>query len=446
MNLSKWALLPVACLSLSAWAEPTWWKGNLHAHSLWSDGDSYPELVVDWYRNNGYHFLVLTEHDILPRGTKWIHPTLNEFARGRGDLTLDHYRERFGTEWVETRVVDDAFREELRRIPDPPPEFTRFARRPPDEHMIAGEELVRLRGLEEFRHLFEEKNHFLLLPGIELSALTAHVNVMNLVQRFPFQRGTDGLAAMEMNLEAALAQSERTGRPVLAQVNHPNYGGAVPAERLAETKAARFFEIYNGHPLVENQGNDALPDTERFWDIVLTLRLAELGLGRIFGLAVDDAHEYDGDTGLDRAAPGRGWVMVRAASLSPDKLMEAMFAGDFYASTGVRLQDVTVTEDQYRVSVAAAPGVTYRTRFIGTRQGYDANRRPIPAADGSSAAWRYSDDVGVVLAEVEGREAVYRFSGDEIYVRAQVVSDRVKSNRGAAAEEWEMAWAQPAIP
>src|SRR5438874_1811301 len=28
---------------------PRWWKGNLHTHTLWSDGDDYPEMVVDWY-------------------------------------------------------------------------------------------------------------------------------------------------------------------------------------------------------------------------------------------------------------------------------------------------------------------------------------------------------------------------------------------------------------
>ncbi len=31
-------------------AEPTarWWKGNLHTHSLWSDGDEYPEVITEW--------------------------------------------------------------------------------------------------------------------------------------------------------------------------------------------------------------------------------------------------------------------------------------------------------------------------------------------------------------------------------------------------------------
>nr|MBA3762074.1 hypothetical protein [Chthoniobacterales bacterium] len=30
-----------------------WWKGNLHTHSLWSDGDDYPEMIVEWYKGHG---------------------------------------------------------------------------------------------------------------------------------------------------------------------------------------------------------------------------------------------------------------------------------------------------------------------------------------------------------------------------------------------------------
>jgi ABC-type glycerol-3-phosphate transport system substrate-binding protein len=27
-----------------------WFKGNLHTHSLWSDGDDYPEMIADWFK------------------------------------------------------------------------------------------------------------------------------------------------------------------------------------------------------------------------------------------------------------------------------------------------------------------------------------------------------------------------------------------------------------
>ena len=42
-----------------------WYKGNTHAHTLESDGDSPPEVVARWYRDHGYNFLVITDHNIL---------------------------------------------------------------------------------------------------------------------------------------------------------------------------------------------------------------------------------------------------------------------------------------------------------------------------------------------------------------------------------------------
>src|SRR5215208_50623 len=40
-----------------------WYKGNTHTHTLNSDGDSTPDEVVRWYREHGYQFLVITDHD-----------------------------------------------------------------------------------------------------------------------------------------------------------------------------------------------------------------------------------------------------------------------------------------------------------------------------------------------------------------------------------------------
>ncbi len=42
-----------------------WYKGNLHTHTLNSDGDSTPLDVATWYRENGYQFLALTDHNYL---------------------------------------------------------------------------------------------------------------------------------------------------------------------------------------------------------------------------------------------------------------------------------------------------------------------------------------------------------------------------------------------
>ena len=43
--------------------EQRWFKGNLHTHTTESDGDANPQQVVKWYKNHGYDFLVLSDHN-----------------------------------------------------------------------------------------------------------------------------------------------------------------------------------------------------------------------------------------------------------------------------------------------------------------------------------------------------------------------------------------------
>jgi hypothetical protein len=31
----------------------TWYKGNTHTHTLWSDGNDFPEMITDWYKEKG---------------------------------------------------------------------------------------------------------------------------------------------------------------------------------------------------------------------------------------------------------------------------------------------------------------------------------------------------------------------------------------------------------
>lgn len=47
-----------------AW-EGRWYRGNTHSHTTQSDGDSPPEVVARWYRDHGYAFLVLSDHNIF---------------------------------------------------------------------------------------------------------------------------------------------------------------------------------------------------------------------------------------------------------------------------------------------------------------------------------------------------------------------------------------------
>lgn len=40
-----------------------WFKGNLHTHTTKSDGDADPAWVANWFKEHGYDFLVLSDHN-----------------------------------------------------------------------------------------------------------------------------------------------------------------------------------------------------------------------------------------------------------------------------------------------------------------------------------------------------------------------------------------------
>ncbi|MER6523934.1 CehA/McbA family metallohydrolase [Streptomyces sp. NPDC001508] len=44
-------------------------RGNLHTHSTRSDGHLCPDDLLTWYRNAGYDFLAITDHQVEPRPT-----------------------------------------------------------------------------------------------------------------------------------------------------------------------------------------------------------------------------------------------------------------------------------------------------------------------------------------------------------------------------------------
>jgi len=44
-------------------ARQEWFKGNVHVHTSNSDGNTPANEVVAWYKEHGYHFVVITDHD-----------------------------------------------------------------------------------------------------------------------------------------------------------------------------------------------------------------------------------------------------------------------------------------------------------------------------------------------------------------------------------------------
>ncbi|MDQ3069309.1 MAG: CehA/McbA family metallohydrolase [Acidobacteriota bacterium] len=299
-----------------------WYKGNTHAHTLNSDGDSTPDEVVRWYREHGYQFLVLTDHNHLTSvdGLNALHAATEKFLVVKGEEVTD----RFGDK-------------------------------------------------------------------------SLHINGLDVSHHVAPQGGASVVEVLQRNVDAI---RHAQGVP---HINHPNFGWSISADELKQVKNNTLFEIFNGHPMVNNAGGGAVPGLEEVWDTLLSSGL------RLYGIAVDDAHHFKRPGDASASGPGRGWVVVRAPRLEARALLDAMERGDFYASTGVELEDYAVSSTQMTVTVKKTAWSKYRIQFIG--QG------------------------GKILKEVYESPATYTFTGSEPYVRAKIIE----------SNGW-LAWCQPVFP
>ncbi len=386
-----WSAIAVLCLGgcseTSDIDHARWYKGNLHTHSYWSDGDEFPEMIMDWYKSKGYDFVALTDHNILAQGEKWV-----VVKKGRiYEEGFDKYLQKFGEQWV-------TFKRDTGRIQ------------------------VQLKTYDEYRALFED-DHFLIIQSEEMSdrweGKPIHVNATNIRTLIPPQGGNSVTEVMQRNVDAVLKQRAETGVPMFPHINHPNFHFAITAEDFFDLEGERFFEVYNGHPMVYNYGDSTRPGTEYMWDKI-NLEYVRRNKPLLLGLATDDSHNYH-LYGSKYSNAGRGWVMVRTDSLNPASLIEAMEEGDFYSTTGVILEDIDVSEHTIRIDVKEEEGVTYRIQFIG--------------ATGQ-------DTEATVLKTVEAPEATFALSDNYLFVRARITSDKAKENPFQEGD-FEMAWTQP---
>ena len=155
-----------------------WYKGNTHTHTLNSDGDSSPDDVVRWYREHGYNFLVITDHNYL--------------------TTID--------------------------------------------------------GLNA---VYEAKEQFLVIKGVEVSdrfgLKSIHLNSLNPKEVVLPQKGKSVVETIQNNVDAIRSDS---GIP---QINHPNFKWAITADDLKQIKNCSLFELFSGHPGINNYGGGGRP-------------------------------------------------------------------------------------------------------------------------------------------------------------------------------------------
>jgi hypothetical protein len=248
--------------------------------------------------------------------------------------------------------------------------------------------------------IFGRDEQFLMIPGQEVTGRAqgkpVHVNQIGAKKLVM----PAALPTVFEVLQRDVNMVHETG--AIAQINHPNFGWALSGDDLARVENAQLVEIWNGHPMVNNVGGGGTPSAEEMWDVALSAGK------RLFAIADDDAHHFKAEHLADpaSAAPNRGWIYVRASKLTEADILDAIRRGDFYASNGVELTDITSTPAALTVAIKATTYSRYRTEFVGAG--------------------------GKVLAESTANPAVYQYTGNEKYVRARVFESNGKR-----------AWTQP---
>jgi hypothetical protein len=313
---------------------PVWLKGDTHVHAAPSGDSQTPvPVVLAWYRDHGYDFIILTDHNRVTR----VDPATIA-AAAPGLIVLP------GVELTHNPEVC---------IPPPP----------------AADGKCR----------------------IHLNALAVSV--------FPDGKITwaERRSALRVDMyQRAIDRTRALGG--LAQLNHPSWHWGMTAELLVELahRGVTLVEIANVQFRSWNDGDADHPSIEALWDRALTAGVT------LYGVASDDAHDYDGG---GRYPAGGGWIMVDAAR-DPAAIRDALDRGDFYATTGVLLDRAGVEAGDLVVELAAASPGDHVIRFVG--------------ATG-------------ILGEVTGRSARFRVADAPGYVRAVVL-----------APDGSRAWVQPA--
>jgi hypothetical protein len=249
---------------------------------------------------------------------------------------------------------------------------------------------------ERFRDL--ERDDFVLLGGEEVTMRAAgkpvHINALCNNQKVVGGTFDTAERALVTGVERILAAG---GIPL---INHPNFYWGIDEPALLAVRGASLLEIYSGHPSVAGAGDEHHPSHEAMWDAVLSAGQDYMGV------AVDDAHHLHPISDA-QSQPGRAWIEVFAPTLDRASLCKSLIAGMMYASNGVKLERIAVSEDAYDVWPGAADS---SVEFIGE--------------GGRVLATRHT--------ALSGEKVSYRPEGNESYVRA-----RITDNEG------KRAWAPP---
>lgn len=417
-----------------------WFKGNLHMHSQWSDGTAMPEYAVAFYKERGYQFIVLSDHNIFQADTL----RFDIWGFNPGEVNTDD----FSGETSCWKAVTEPGWPKLAEK-DVAQAAEKFGADSLMKKVSGDRTFYRLKTFDELSAQFNEEGKFLMIPGFESTGRSkdgheVHMNCINVRQDFPYLETANPETTLRQTFDKASALYANNAEPWLFMANHPlwPYYDFSPEDILANP-AIKFFELNNNGATFPLHEKGWTP--EKFWDAVNAFRCLH-GEQLLYTTGTDDRHGYDpNDT------KPVGYTVVDAEKLCAASIIDAMNRGDYYVSNGLAFDAISFDPASGTLSVKAAPadGKSLRIDFIGTKKNFD---QTVTALDDPAVEKKpqrtihvYSDSIGVVLKSVAGTEGSYTLAADDLYVRARVLYDLPDGEQ--KLQEWVLfcpaAWTQP---
>ncbi len=412
-----------------------WFKGNLHMHSQWSDGNAMPEFQINWYKTNGYNFVCPSDHNTFqssdlrfqsfgskPKITREISKAFDGETSLWKPVNGDQVTNKLTMEFV--KEAQDLFGESSVQIRE-----------------VGGMTFVRMKTFDELAAQFDEADSFLMVPGYEQTGgvrdkRAVHMNFIGVRKTFPYLKDYDDpIKVMRDTYDKARDVFADT--PYLFTADHPmwRYYDWNPSA-LIQNSDVRIVELSNNgiHADFKQHPDGWTP--EFFWDVVNAWR-ASHDLPLLFAMGSDDRHNY--------ATPAKAWTKVRADRLEWNAILAAINEGDMYTSNGLDFEEIRFDGKTLEVKIDVQDDAKYRIEFYGTKKDYDPTMKTfdVEAVEGVSpkrTVERYSDQIGVLLEKVDGVDASYTLRQDDLYVRAKIVREDDEAHNWRSKPA---AWTQP---
>ena len=410
-----------------------WKKGQLHIHTLWSDGHDFPESLIWGYKKNNYDFVVITDHDILGQDEDIYMP----IATNEG-----------GWPPMATREMYQRLEESV-----PPGQLK--------ERKLGMRTFVRLTPYEDLRKDLEIPEKFLILPGEEITLWNVgsdqrqvHVNYINLAKTLNPEPAQTVEETLKICSDAITDEIKEN--PVFFMANHPHWViWDLQVDELLKNPQYRHVQLFSSG--YDYPPQDKMPSLEQFWDAVNAYRIINKQ-EILFATGGDDSHfaspeKYGKPAGINVA-----WIYVNlriGEEFTHNSITQALNEGRYYPSNGVEFKSINFDEttQTLKVEVKAVPGRKYKIRFNTTSVDFDRSTETITMQHPTKINRRrevktYSKEIGKTVLEVSGNVAECKMQSDWLYLRATVVSDEKLpelKNIWYDLEPYKKAWTQPFV-